>query len=112
MKALKAKFEIQDMLPIGITLVVVGIGAAFGLNVIGDVKDDFCTYGQNTNGMQCLNATGGTGGDHVESLEFNATLNGATGVSKLPAKVPLIATVIIAAIIIGILVRYLFMRSQ
>ena len=112
MKLLKAKFEIQDMLPIAITLAVVGIGAAFGLGVIVDVKDDFCTHGASASGNQCLNSTGGTEGTHTETLEFNASLNAATGVSKLPAKVPLIATVIVAAIVIGILVRYLFIQGK
>ncbi len=112
MQELKAKFELKDMLPIGITLLVVGIGCAFGLNVIADVKsDDFCTYGASTTGQECLNSTGGTGGA-AESMEFNATLKGAEGVAKLPSKIPLIATVIVAAIVIGILVRYLFVQNR
>ena len=79
------KFDIKDMLPIGLTLVVLGIGVSYGLNVMGDVKDDF---------------TSGT-------AEYNATEDAIDGVAKLPEKLPLIATVIVAVIIIGILVRYL-----
>lgn len=81
-----AKFELQDLLGIGMTLVVLGIGIAFGLNVISDVQGDFT----------------------VDSIEYNATADAMEGVAKIPSKLPLIATVVIAAIVIGILLRYLF----
>jgi len=82
------EFEIKDMLPIGLTFVVLGIGLSYGLNVMGDVKDDM---------------TAGT-------AERNASEAAIQGVGKIPEKMPLIATVIVAAIIIGILVRYLMVR--
>jgi len=84
----KAKFEISDMLPIALTLVVAGIGIAYGLQVMGDVRDDMAAGSQ----------------------ERNATVDAITGVAKLPAKLPMIVTVIVAAIIIGILVRYLMFK--
>jgi len=74
------KFEIQDLLPIGLTFVVAGIGLVYGLNVMGDMRSDMC---------------GDTG------YLWN---------SSASKKMPLIATVIIAAVIIGILVRYLMVR--
>jgi hypothetical protein len=83
-----SEFEIQDLLPIGLTFVVTGIGIAYGLNVMGDVKGDMTT----------------------NSAEYNATNDAITGVAKIPAKMPLIATVVVAALIIGILVRYLMVR--
>jgi len=83
-----AKFDIKDLLPIGMTLVVLGIGLAYGLNVMGDVQDDMT----------------------VGSAEYNATGDAVTAVAKIPEKLGLIVTVIIAAVIIGILVRYLFVR--
>lgn len=83
-----SEFNIQDMLPIGLTFVVLGIGLAYGLNVMGDVKTDMT----------------------ANSAEYNATGDAIEGVAKLPEKLPLIATVVVAAIIIGILVRYLMVR--
>jgi len=83
-----SEFDIQDLLPIAMTFVVVGIGVAYGLNVMGDVQTDMT----------------------ADSAEFNATRDAITGVSKIPEKLPLIATVVVAAVIIGILVRYLFLR--
>lgn len=84
----QAKFVVQDILPIALTLVVSGIGIAYGLNVMEDVQGDM------TSGTAAYNATG----------------DAITGVAKLPEKLPLIVTVIVAAIIIGILVRYLMVR--
>ena len=83
-----SKFEIRDMLPIGLTFVVLGIGLAYGLEVMGDVKTDLT----------------------VDSAEYNATNDAITGVAKIPEKMPTIAKVVVAAIIIGILVRYLMVR--
>lgn len=86
----QAEFEIQQLLPIGMTIVVFGIGIAYGLNVMEDVQSDM------TEGSAAYNATG----------------DGLAAVAKFPSKLGLIVTVIIAAIVIGILVRYLFVRYQ
>ena len=84
MKKEIVEFNIQDMWPIALTFIVVGIGIAYGLDAIVDVRDDV----SDANASQAINKT-------IE------------GISKLPDKLPTIATVVVAAIIIGILVRYL-----
>jgi len=78
------KFELKDMLGIGVTLVVVALVLAFGLQILGDVRDDMT----------------------VDSSEYNATVNGITGVGKLPDKLPIIGTVLVAVVIIGILLKF------
>ena len=82
------EFDIGDMLPIGLTFVVLGIGLSYGLEVMSDVRD----------------------GMTANSAERNATDDAIAGVAKIPEKMPMIATVVVAAIIIGILVRYLMVR--
>ena len=72
--------------PYNVKASVLGIGVAYGLNVMADVQADFT----------------------ANTAEYNATADAITGISKIPEKLPLIATVVVAAIIIGILVRYLF----
>ena len=57
---------------------------------MGDVQDDMTT----------------------SSSEYNATANAITGVSKIPEKLPTIATVVVAAVILGILVTYLWARFR
>jgi len=84
----KAKFSLQELLGIGFTLIVLGIGLAYGLQVIGDVQADFTT----------------------NSVEYNATADTLTAVSNVTGKLPTIATIVVAAVIIGILVVYLFNR--
>lgn len=116
-----SEFKVQELLPIGITLVVLGIALAYGLEVMGSTKDDigaascearsdgFTSY--NASADQCYNSTL----DHtaVTTADFNASGDAITGVAKIPEKLPTIVTVIVAAVIIGILVTYLagrFMR--
>ena len=93
-------FEVRDLLPIGLTFVIFGIAIAYGLSVMGDVRDDTITGRHGAGGCNTVNQTG-CGAD------YNATIDAIQGVSKLPEKLPLIATVVVAAVIIGILVRYL-----
>lgn len=80
----EVEFNFQDLLPIGITLVVLSIVLAYGLQVQGEVRDDM------TSG----------------SAEYNATQDGIEAVAKLPEKLGTIVTIIVAAVIIGILIRY------
>lgn len=88
MQKKKAKFTVQDILPLALTIVVAGIGIAYGLSVLGDVKSDM------------------TAG----SAEANATGDTIVAVSKFSSKLGLVVTVVVAAILIGILVRYLMVR--
>jgi hypothetical protein len=46
----------------------------------------------------------------ANSSEANATADAILGVAKIPDKLPMIVTVVIAAVIIGIIVRYLMIR--
>jgi len=83
-------FEIGALLPIGLTILVLAIALAFGLQIMGELQDDMT----------------------VNSLEYNATAAGMEGVAKIPEKLPLIVTVVIAAVIIGIIVTYLMVRTR
>jgi hypothetical protein len=87
---MNAKFQIGDILPIALTLVVAGIGLAYGLNVMGSVKTSMT----------------------ANSVEYNATADAIEGVAKIPENFSLIATIVVAAILIGILVRYLVFRNN
>ena len=86
----KAKFDIGDLLPIGITILVLGIALAYGLQIMGDLQGDMT----------------------ANSLEANATTDAMEGIAKIPEKLPLIVTVILAAVIIGIIVKYLWMKNN
>ena len=75
--------NVGDLLPVGITLVVVTVALAFGLQVLGDLKADM------------------TAG----SWEANGTQDGIVGLSKLTGKLPTIGLVLAAVVIIAILVK-------
>jgi len=74
--------NLNSLLTVGITLIVVGVALAFGLQVMGDIKKDMT----------------------ADSIEANATADAITGVSKLTGKMPTIGLVVAAVIIIGLLV--------
>jgi len=113
----KARFEINDMLPIALTLLVTGIGIAYGLSVLEDTQDDigsgYCGDNAgwwNTTSQVCQASTTNSTAITGNSAAYNGTGDAITGIAKLPNKLPLIVTVIVTAIIIGILVRYLMYR--
>lgn len=83
-----AYYDLSDLWPVALTFIVVGIGLAFGLQVLSEVKTDLT----------------------ANSVEANATTETIEAVSKFPAKLGIIATVVIAAVLIGILIRAFVMR--
>lgn len=84
-----ALYDINDLWPIALVFIVVGIGIAYGLDVLTDVKADFT----------------------ANSVEANATQDAVDAVAKFPEKMGILATVIIAAIVIGVLVKAFMTNS-
>lgn len=74
---------------VALGLVVAGILVAFGLQILGDVKGDMT----------------------ANSAEANATQDAIDGVGNLASKIPLIATIVVAVLIIGLLVGGFAMRK-
>jgi len=91
------EFNIQDIWPIALVFIIAGLGIAYGLQAMGEAKDDMIT------GAAGCNSTITT----TCPAEFNATNSAISGVAKFPSKFGTIVTIVIAAIIIMILVRYL-----
>lgn len=79
------KLDLGDLVPITITLIIVGLVIAFGLDMLVDTRSDFTTG----------------------SLQYNATSDIIEATSKLSSKLPMLAGVIVIAIVIFVLVRYL-----
>ena len=118
-----AKFELNDMLPIALTVVVLGIGVAYGLTVSEDIRDDIgkgaceddggnLTSYNETNGYCYVAGDSSTLKATSLSAGYNASESAIEGVGKLPEKLPLIMTVIVAVIVIGLIVRYLLQGVQ
>jgi len=84
----KKGFAVGDMLPLGMTIVVLGIALSLGLTVLADFKSD---------------QTSGT-------YAYNGTADAEQGLNKFTSYLPTIGLVIVVAVIIGIIVRYLFVR--
>lgn len=95
---------------VALALVVGGILIAFGLQILGDIQDDMIT-----NTAACgLNSTGGTGGTLLYSgcgADYNASGEAITATGNIAEKIPLIATIVVAVLIIGLLVGGFAMRK-
>jgi len=85
-----AELGIGDILGGAFTIGVTVIGVAYMLEVAGDVRDDMT----------------------ASSAEQNATIEGITALSKIPEKLGTIVTIFMAAVLIGLLVRYLWIRGS
>ena len=85
----KKGFQVGDMLPLGMTIVVLGIALSLGLTVLADFKAD----------------------QTANSNAYNGTADAESGLTKFTSYLPTIALVIVVAVVIGIITRYLFMRG-
>jgi len=126
-KQTEIQFDVKDLLAIGMSLVALTIGLAYGLDILSDTREGMCDYNYddgecrkcptnftsyNNSGDNCYNVSNNQTGSYtqVQSAEYNATTSGMEGLAKIPSKLPLIVTVVIAAVIIGVLVRYLWVQ--
>lgn len=82
------EFTLQDLLPIGMTFVTLSIGLGFGAIVLADMAAD----------------TTDTNADKVIG-------NGTAAILKISAKQGILATVAVAAVIIGILFTYFMFQK-
>lgn len=74
--------SVWALIGVGVAFVVVTLVLAFGLNITTDIQSDFV----------------------AGSTSYNATQDGIAGMAKLTEKLPLMATVIVAVLIIGLLI--------
>jgi len=98
MKEKTPKFRIQDLLTIGIVFVVVGVALAYGADVLGDVRTD----------VQATTHNASNPGSYT--FAYNVSENALSAMDKLAGKLPTIATIAAAAIIIGVIVVYMYLR--
>lgn len=82
METSKGQVGINSLIPIVVALVVVGLVAAFGLQIMGDIQ----------------------GGMTANSTEANATGDAITGVSNLTGQFGNLGTIAGAVVVIGLLV--------
>jgi predicted RND superfamily exporter protein len=86
----KQTFGLNALLGVAMVVIIVGIAVAYGLSILSDIKSDFT----------------------ANSIEANATSDTIAAVAKIPDKLGLIVTIVIAVIILTILVVYLWGRFQ
>ncbi len=117
--------ELKGMIPIAVMFVILLLTVSFGSQIMGDVKNDECpsTYTQdeggcwvcgtgftiNTTGNNCYNASNASQtaswSELASSTVYNSSRTAQTAVSKIPSKSATIITVLLAALVVGILVK-------
>ena len=106
------EFQIGDLVPIGLALIVSGLILAYGLSIVSDTRNSGVqkcdnsswTYNATSGGccdpVKCVTAETGT------SAAYNGTRSIGESLANITTKIPTIATIVIAAIVIGILLKY------
>ena len=84
MKIGKRGYELSQLAGIAVTFVVLAIVLSFGATILGNLQDD------QTSG----------------EVDYNATQHGLESMEEFSSWLPTLAIIIVAAIIIGIVVRY------
>ena len=107
-KMSKKGFSIGEVPQLVIVLLIIAVVLGVGATVLTQVQSTQCTYTfSNTDG--CLNSTGGTGGDLGTTKASNITGLGTTGLKDLSGWQTTWVVIIAAAVILGIIYRYLLM---
>ena len=100
----KKGFTVGDMLPLGITIVVLVIALSLGLTVLSDFQEGELPATE----TEFCNASSG---DYTGcSASWNGSGDAITSLTTFTDYIPTIALVIVVAIIIGVVVRYLMTR--
>lgn len=92
MEEIEADFVLSDLLNIVIILIIVGAVLTFGTSMLVDLRDDTVVSGDPP------------ANDDAE----RAANQSIAGIGKISGKQALIASVIVIAVVIGILIRYLY----
>lgn len=101
---------INNLLSVGVILVVVGIALAFGLQVMGTIRADIkvsdcAAQGDywNSTSLVCQESATNATNVYRATAQYNGTSDGIEGVSSLTSYLPTIGLVVAAVIVIGIL---------
>ena len=82
--------NLDALIGVVIALVIVGMVSVIGLEVMEDSQDDLT----------------------ANSAAYNASADAIEGIAKVPSKLPMIVTAIVGALIIGILLTYLYFKRR
>lgn len=92
--------DLQDLFPVAVTFVAIGVLVSFGVSVQSDVRDDFVT---NTVGCNSSHRT-------ACGFEYNASQNAIDANGSVSGKLPILGTIVVAAIVVGVLIKAFVFR--
>ena len=92
------RLDFGDILGIGLLVVVTAIGLAYGADIVSDVRDDQVTDAANCNSTSKANC----------GYDYNISSQGLTSMDDLASRMPTIIVIVVAAVLIGILIKHLW----
>lgn len=105
------QFDLKDLLPIGFLVIVIGLGFMYGIEIVGDQKSDECTAdggAYRASDEQCYQNSSYL--VKQENDVFTAFDNTNDAIVKVPAKLGTLVSVVLAAVVIGTLVTFLYQK--
>ena len=111
MKNNKKGFQITEVPSLVIVLLVISIVLGVGATISGKIKAGQCTYEFDEASGKCENSTGGTGvGTYGDTIASNITQDGLDSQVALSEWQGTWVVIVAAAVVIGIVGRYLFFK--
>lgn len=114
-KTRKSEISLNELVGVGVSLVIVGLVFVYGIDIAKDVRDTDVTcsgYGEsmtyNASAGTCYNATGTN--FPPSNPDFAVANNSMVALGKIPAKLPTIAVILAVSVIIFVLMRAFKMK--
>ena len=86
----KPEYQIGELLPIAITFIVIAVAVAYGAQVLASIQATFT----------------------ASTLAYNITGFGLSSLNNLASQLPTLATIVVAAVIIGVIVFYFYQKMR
>lgn len=107
----KKGFQLTEIPSLAVILLVIAILLGIGATILDSVRSSQCSFSYDPTTGQCLNSTGGTGGDTGTTPSFNITSQGMEAQDELSEWQGTWVVIVAAAVVLGIVGRYLFFKA-
>ena len=110
-KIRQSEVNLNELVSVGVSLVLVGLIFVYGTQIAVDVRDTDvtcpATHSYNTSNAQCGNATHNVA---PTNPDFAVANNSIAAMSEIPDKLPTIAVILAVSVIIAVLLRAFVMK--
>jgi hypothetical protein len=91
------EYSFADLLPIGLTVIMITLVLTYGASIVGDVSDDHVGGGLGCNATTRVDC----------GYAYNVSDKGTLSLNNMGEKIPTIVGVLVAAVIIGVVMSFM-----